>query len=201
MDLYEMFLDPAELPGGSLSVTLEEISGNVDWGITLHQANVDYQSKSSVVEGGGSWADGPGMNESFEVTITEAGYYCLAVWKAKSDDLIKSGQYQLRFGNGLTPVGDEVPTVTALSNAYPNPFNPQTTIVFALADPQRTELAIYDLQGSLVRTLVSESLNSGRHEIVWNGKNNQGQQVASGVYMARLRAGKVSQMKKLVLVK
>ena len=96
---------------------------------------------------------------------------------------------------------DPLPRATGLASVYPNPFNPQTTIVFELAQPERTELAIYNLQGSLVRTLVSETRPGGRHEVVWNGKDNNGQQVASGVYMARLKAGSVAQMRKLVLVK
>jgi hypothetical protein len=201
MDLVEVFLDPDDLPGGYFSVRLEDLGGNVDWGLSMYQANVDFHSKASVVPGAASWGAGPGENEAFEALITESGYYCLAVWKAKSDDLAKNGSYRLVFGNALTPVGDELPRVTALSGVYPNPFNPQTTIAFDLAHPTRTELAIYDLQGSLVRTLVSETRQSGRHEVVWQGKDNQGQQVASGVYMARLKAGNLSQMRKLVLIK
>ncbi|MFN2327178.1 MAG: FlgD immunoglobulin-like domain containing protein, partial [Gemmatimonadales bacterium] len=80
-------------------------------------------------------------------------------------------------------------------------FNPQTTIVFELARPERVELAIYDLHGSLVRTLVSEDRTAARHEVVWNGKDNNGQQVPSGVYMVRLQAGGLTQMSKLALVK
>ncbi len=201
IDLHEVYLDPATLPSGTFSVKLEEISGGVDWGITLHQAGVDYQNKSSVVSGGGSWTNSPGQGESFSVTITEAGYYCLAIWKAKADDLARDGAYRLLFGNDLTPVEDVVPMVTGLASVYPNPFNPQTTIVFDLAKPVRADLSIYDLQGSLVRTLVSETRASGRHEVVWNGTDNNGQRTASGVYMARLRAGNLTQMRKLVLVK
>jgi hypothetical protein len=201
LDLHEFFLDPGVLPDGTFSVQLDEVSGGVDWGITLHQANVDFQSKSAVVTDGASYGGLPGESEAISVTVPESGYYCLAVWKAKSDDLAKNGSYTLTFGNALTPVDDQLPRVTGLASVYPNPFNPQTTIVFELAQPERTELAIYNLQGSLVRTLVSETRPGGRHEIVWNGKDNNGQQVASGVYMARLKAGSVSQMRKLVLVK
>lgn len=201
LDLWEIYLDPATLPGGYFSVELQEISGLVDWGITLHPSAIDYLQKSSLVEGGGAWEGGPGAGESFGVTVPEAGYYCLAVWKAHSDDLAKNGAYRLVFGNGLTPADDTVPAVTGLASVYPNPFNPQTTIVFNLAKPGPVELSIYNLQGSLVRTLVSESRPGGRHEAVWQGTDSNGQRVASGVYMARLRADGVNQMRKLVLVK
>jgi FG-GAP-like repeat/FlgD Ig-like domain/Bacterial Ig-like domain len=97
---------------------------------------------------------------------------------------------------------DETPAVTRLHPNYPNPFNPQTTLIFELAHPTRLmHLAIYDLQGSLVRTLVNEGKGAGRYEVVWNGKNESGKSVASGLYMARLVAGDVSQMRKLVLLK
>jgi len=201
LDLIEVQLDPLYLPDGSFSVQLEDLGGNVDWGVTLHQTNIDFQNKSSVVPDGGSWTGGPGEDEAFTANIPEAGYYCLAVWKAKSDDLVKNGTYRLVFGNDLTPVGDQTPRVTALNSVYPNPFNPQTTIAFELAKPTYTDLRIYDLQGSLVRTLVNENRAVGRHEVVWNGRDNNGQRTASGVYMVRLKAGDLTQMKKLVLVK
>ena len=60
---------------------------------------------------------------------------------------------------------------------------------------------IYDLQGSKVRTLVSETRSAGRHEVVWNGTDDRGQRVASGIFMARLKTGETVDLKKLVLVK
>ena len=90
VDLHEIYLDPLELPGGGFfSVQLQELGGNVDWGITLHPTDQDYMSKSTVVDGGAAWDQGPGGGEALETTITQAGYYCLAVWKAKSDDLAR----------------------------------------------------------------------------------------------------------------
>ncbi len=201
LHLHEIFLDPADLSGGSLSVTLEEIFGGVDWGISLYPHNAEFQTKSSAIHNGASWLAGPGQDESFSVTIEEAGYYCLAVWKVKSDDLGREGEYRLIFGNGLSSVEETLPAVTGISSVYPNPFNPQTTIAFDLAKSAHTELAIFDLQGKLVRTLISEIRSPGRHEVIWNGTDNNGQRTASGMYMTRLDAGGVRQMRKLVLVK
>ena len=106
----------------------------------------------------------------------------------------------------LSPVGvpdsEGIPTVTRLLPNYPNPFNPRTTLIFDLAKPtQRAHLAIYNLQGSLVRILINESMDAGRHEVVWTGRNERGQSVASGVYMARLEAGDATQMCKLILLR
>jgi FG-GAP-like repeat/FlgD Ig-like domain/Bacterial Ig-like domain len=98
--------------------------------------------------------------------------------------------------------GEGIPTATRLHPNYPNPFNPQTTLIFELANPEPlVHVAVYDLQGSLVRTLINEGRGAGRYEAVWNGKDEAGRSVASGLYMARMTAGEVSQMCKLVLLK
>ena len=196
VQIYELYLNP-----GSFAVHLVDQGGDVDWGLSLMPSNQDYMSKSDALAS--AWAQPAGGREEInDVTITTAGYYSLVVWKAKTADLAKTGPYQLIFGNGVSDVPDQVvPQVTALRNVYPNPFNPQTTIVFDLAREGRAEIAIYDLKGSLVRTLTDDQLGVGRHEAVWNGTDNHGQRVASGVYMARMRAGDYSEMKKLMLVK
>lgn len=80
--------------------------------------------------------------------------------------------------------GPPEPTVAGLSN-YPNPFNPRTTLRFELAVAGRVELAVYDLQGRLVRTLLSGMVAAGRHEAVWDGRDDAGRALASGTYLAR----------------
>jgi len=77
----------------------------------------------------------------------------------------------------------------ALPGNYPNPFNPVTTIGFVLDRPGRVNLAIYDLAGRLVKTLVNESRESGRYTVRWNGLDARENAVASGTYFIRLRAG------------
>ncbi len=194
-------LHEVQITTPGFAVHLIDDGGGVDWGISLMPSDVEFMSKSDALAS--AWDNAPGQREELnDVAILSPGYHCLVVWKAMTDDLSKSGNYHLVFGSGVSDVPDQtVPQVTALRNAYPNPFNPLTTIVFDLAKATRTEIAIYDLKGSLVRTLKSESLGVGRYEVVWNGTDNHGQRVASGVYMARMRAGDYQQMKKLMLVK
>jgi hypothetical protein len=201
LDLHEVYLDPALLPGGVFTVTLSPMGGDVDWGLSLHPADDPFQSKSTMVPGAGAWGNPAGLGEVFSAVVPAAGYYCLAVWKAKTDDLPRDGAYRLTFGADLTDVRDDVPSATGLARVYPNPFNPMTTIAFDLAEPAAAEVAIYDLQGALVRTLVHESRPAGRHEVVWDGTDDAGRRTASGVYMVRLKAGSTAQMRKLVLVK
>ena len=83
----------------------------------------------------------------------------------------------------------------------PNPFNPNTRIDFELDRARHVQVTIYDLAGRLVRRLVDRSLEPGRHNTVWDGRNGRGQRVASGVYFYRLASGDLLQTRKMVLLK
>ncbi len=89
----------------------------------------------------------------------------------------------------------------ALHNASPNPFNPATVISFDLPRASRVKLTIHDLAGRLVRTLVQENREAGSHQVVWEGRNNNGGQVSSGVYLYRIEAGTFTEARQMVLVK
>jgi spore coat protein A len=103
------------------------------------------------------------------------------------------------------------PASIALEQNYPNPFwseatsrsaeNPSTTITFSIPEVKAVTLQIYDLRGALVKTLVSGTLAAGRHQIVWNGTNAGGQQVASGVYLCRIQSESFSQVKQVLLMR
>ncbi len=103
----------------------------------------------------------------------------------------------------LTAVEDELPMPTAsmLHQNIPNPFNPATTIKFALPAAVRVDLRIYDVRGTLVRALVDGELPAGNHAVLWDGRDGSNQQVASGVYFYRLKAGDYESMRRMVLVK
>jgi len=100
-----------------------------------------------------------------------------------------------------------VPKTFELSQNYPNPFNPTTTIKYSLssvgdgAETLPTTLRIYNVLGEVVRTLVDEPRSPGIYYQVWDGKDDQGKEVASGIYFYRLKAGKFSETKKMVLLK
>ncbi len=82
--------------------------------------------------------------------------------------------------------GPEIPIADALNQNFPNPFNPATTVVFDLAKPAMVRIGIYDVSGRLVRTLVDRSMEAGSHEVGWNGTNNLGTGVPSGLYFYRM---------------
>jgi minor extracellular serine protease Vpr len=85
--------------------------------------------------------------------------------------------------------------------AYPNPFNPTTTIVFQMEKQQNVEVTIYDMLGRRVKTLVNEVRDGGMHNVVWDGTNDQGRQAASGVYLTRLSTGDFVASNRLMLLK
>ena len=90
---------------------------------------------------------------------------------------------------------------TFTSVAFPNPFNPETTIKFSIPDRSLVSLTIYDVAGRLVKVLTSESLPAGEHTRHWNGRDDSGHPVASGVYFYKFSANERSQTRKLILLK
>jgi hypothetical protein len=103
-------------------------------------------------------------------------------------------------GKGKTIVGiedqSELPKVYTLYPAYPNPFNPATTISFDLPKSSKVTLKVFNILGEEVATLVSDRLSAGSHSYKWDASS-----LASGVYMYRLQAGNYVETKKMVLMK
>ena len=95
-----------------------------------------------------------------------------------------------------------MPTRYALHPCVPNPFNPLTTLRYDLPEPARVGLRIYDLSGRLVRVLAQgEVIGAGRHEAVWNGRDEAGRTASAGVYFCRLEAGAFRQTRRMTLLK
>jgi len=94
-----------------------------------------------------------------------------------------------------------VPTAYALSENYPNPFNPTTTIEFAIPVAGNVELVIYNINGQKVRTLVNETKDAGFFHMTWDGRNDLGETVSSGIYLYRLVSGNFNKMEKMTFIK
>lgn len=84
---------------------------------------------------------------------------------------------------------------------YPNPFNPSTMINFEIATPGAVSIEIFNQKGQLVKILVNSDLPAGKHHVEWNGKDDSGSSVSSGVYFYRMRSGKYSSTRKMVMMK
>jgi hypothetical protein len=95
-----------------------------------------------------------------------------------------------------------IPSITKLHGNYPNPFNPETTISFSVAQASSfVTLDIFNIKGQKVKQLVSNQLSAGEHSVVWNGKDEKGKNVSSGVYFYQLNTGNYEKTKKMILIK
>jgi hypothetical protein len=103
--------------------------------------------------------------------------------------------------NGDITDADEVPAVNSLAQNFPNPFNPTTSIHFGVREKGHVTLRVYDVSGRLVRTLVDEVREAGHYHAAWDGTNNRGSSVASGVYFYRMRANGFGKTRKMVMLR
>ncbi len=101
----------------------------------------------------------------------------------------------------LTVEDNELPLVTKMVGAHPNPFNIATQVVFELAERQQVILQVFDLQGRLVQTLEEGILEQGRYYRTWNGLDDAGRFVSSGPYIVRMRLGDRIEFAKVSLIK
>jgi hypothetical protein len=191
------------------------------YGLALDAASPAHIFAGGLIANPSSWA----LWESFdagetwqEIPPADMGMMSLAITGISSivADPSRAGViYIATFGHGVwkyesltTGVDDPsesfLPLQYKLEQNYPNPFNPETTIRFeipAALDPSPVQLTIVDVRGVLVRTLVDRELNAGSHSVKWDGINENGQLVASGVYFCRLQVGNVRQVRKLSLLR
>ncbi|NOY57549.1 MAG: T9SS type A sorting domain-containing protein, partial [Calditrichaeota bacterium] len=115
----------------------------------------------------------------------------------KIEDVSSSG-YKTMHGPVVAKI--EIPKKFDLSQNYPNPFNPATTIRYQLPQVSKVQLQIYNIMGQLVRTLVDGEKEPGYHAVTWDGHNNTGMSVGSGIYYYRLIAGEHVMVKKMALL-
>lgn len=92
------------------------------------------------------------------------------------------------------------PQETALYNNFPNPFNPSTTIGYSVGKAGNVNLVIYNSLGQVVRTLVDVHQSAGAHTVQWDGRNDFGRKVSSGIYLCTLKSGSFKQTKRMMMV-
>jgi DNA-binding beta-propeller fold protein YncE len=186
----------------SFDVTMEDGTAVLRWETTLEVGMQGYEVVRSIEERGrydeitddmvrssGSVSGGSYEYRDESVTANQTYWYKL---REVADDGLGAeyGPYSVVFR--LT---------NQLDQNVPNPFNPTTTIRYAIAGENAVNLTIYDVAGRKVRTLVNERQRADVYKIVWDGVNDAGVRAASGVYFYKLVAGKFTQTKKMVLLK
>lgn len=103
--------------------------------------------------------------------------------------------------NGSDPGSPDVIPIPGFRNIYPNPFNPEATIRFGVDKAGTVDIKIYNHRGQLVRNLVNTEKSKGWHKAIWDGKNDQGNRVSSGVYFARMNMNGKQYLRKMVMTK
>jgi hypothetical protein len=105
------------------------------------------------------------------------------------------------WGVAWRPTEVIAPPAPKLRQNRPNPFSGATTVEYSLSAPGRVELAVYNVAGQKVRTLIDAVQGAGDHSASWNGRDERGRPVSAGVYHCRLKAGPAGAVRRMVLVR
>ena len=133
-------------------------------------------------------------NKRIDIPLIYADYYFIeAMLRYQADRLTNIDDNKNSYPTA--------PQIFVLEQNYPNPFNPSTIIAYGLPKADHVKITVYDIMGKEVRTLVNERQNGGRYKIKWNGKDNSGLNVSSGMYIYKIDAGTFQMAKKMILVK
>jgi len=209
----EEFTLPIELADLGETYSAEfSLSYNADWleaktvtpseltsGFMLEQKISDSQIKIALASAKPVTGSGTFVGITFKVSD-----------KAKIGDRVEIKLQNLRLNESdlmepnlyyVVSVGAQVPREFSLSQNHPNPFNPATSIQYTLPTRSHVVLEVYNLLGQKVTTLVDEVQEAGIHQSIWDGKENKGNTVTSGVYFYRIKADNFSEVKKMVLMK
>ena len=111
---------------------------------------------------------------------------------------INGSEQDHKLSNGFEA---ELPTEFTLEKAYPNPFNPTTTIRYSIPTPTPVDVAIYDMTGRLVSDHKIRENAPGSYEFTWQGNDSHGQQISTGMYLVTMRAGEHFQKQKVTYLK
>jgi len=178
-------------PGLRLDVVM---TGDGDWDEALYLIRDCDDPQHTCVAGG--VPEGEGVHLVYTSPVAETLWLVCDSWGVGPRPFTLTGELAQAVAADETP-----PAVTGLVAIEPNPFNPRTTVRFALERAGTAVVAIHDLAGRKVATLHDGPLGAGRHTVVWDGRDAAGRAVAAGTYVCRLTAAGVHRSRKLTLVR
>lgn len=176
--------------GGYVLCELQDQMGNPISGFTNEECDT---LRGSDISGRVSWSGNPGF-EALRGTPVRIRF-----------ELLNTKLFAFQFVDdpalGVDDNGDVMPGVFSLNQNYPNPFNPATRIEYTLKKSGEVELVVYNISGQRIRTLVAAHQSPGEHAVEWDGRDEAGQAVASGIYFYQLSVGASHSTRKMMLVK
>ena len=167
-------------------LTVSGAAGDVTWNATLAALDADNDGATNGLElqdPSGQWQNGqPQPGDATLVT--------------------KPGDPASKPTTGVEKLrGSVTPVEFMLAQNYPNPFNPETEIGFSLPQGYQVNLTVFNLLGESVRRLADSELPAGANSVVWDGRNDSGQAMDSGIYFYQIRAGQFSDLKRMILIR
>ena len=191
------------------------IAGSVTFNDGSPATNVYVAAENLAVESPAgfliAYTDGSG---NFSIDNVQNGSYKLGVYRSghASDPEMRyfpimgapvTGQdFVLSPGSGVDSHDKSVlPRKIKLAQNFPNPFNPSTTISFALPSASDVNITIFNASAQKIRTLVDRYCSAGQHQVVWDGRNEAGEKVASGLYLYQLKSNSYNKVMKMILAK
>jgi hypothetical protein len=144
-----------------------------------------------------------GTGEILTIPVTAVGEKFDGIGEISLLDAIFEESVQVELSQEALALKVQLPKAFALSQNFPNPFNPSTTVAFDIPEGKEVNvrLNVYNMRGQLIRTLVNEVKSEGSYQIQWDGTDNHGRRVSSGVYFYRITTGEFSQTRKMVILK
>jgi photosystem II stability/assembly factor-like uncharacterized protein len=179
---------PTQPPGATFGSVAVPLSPN-RW-YSVAGAGV-YKS----IDHGSTWSSDfaqANVYEAIDMKVVSIGGNSWLVGYVGGDNGTITKYIEILPPTGVKQNGDELPQRFVLDQNYPNPFNPSTIITYSLPEPSAVKLRVFDILGQELRTLISGMQNAGSFEATWNGHNDAGKQVASGMYYYRLEAASLS---------
>ncbi len=191
-----------------IKINYDDCEGNWGYGIGVDNVAIkqgDMLSWLTISPYDGKVLTSGSLNDTVAVTVGVYGQ--LDDFTTTEDLYLYGGSYTINFpvGVGVTVALDDnsglSPFKYKLNNNYPNPFNPETTIGFSVANDSKVTILIYNILGQKVATLLDGKMNPGNYTMKWKGVSDSGKELPSGMYFYEMTSPGFHQIKKLVLVR
>ncbi len=198
-------LDRHNFTADELQQPLVQHNGTVGQGYRLENINVGAQVNQPAGYAENAPKDMvialPGQVTRIKATFDKPGRYVWHCHILSHEDHEMMRVLEVTDPNANKQVVQNNQQSGASLSASPNPFNPETTLQYTIPQPENVRIDVYDITGRRVKTLVNSRRAAGTYSIRWNGRNESGQYVSSGMYFARLEAGKLVAKQKLIFAK